>query len=41
MRTVVEPNVVGLAVNAFITLSVNPTQLGQAGELLAAPPPCS
>ena len=38
MRTVVEPSLVGLAVNAFVTLSVNPTQLGQAGELLAAHP---
>ncbi|WP_433350174.1 Lrp/AsnC family transcriptional regulator [Micromonospora sp. CA-111912] len=38
MRTVVEPSVVGLTVNAFIFLSINPTQLGQAGELLAAHP---
>ncbi|MFE0588219.1 Lrp/AsnC family transcriptional regulator [Micromonospora echinospora] len=38
MRTVVEPSVVGLAVNAFVCLSVNPTQLGQAGELLAGHP---
>lgn len=38
MRTVVEPNVVGLPVNAFISLSVNPTHLGHAGELLAAHP---
>jgi DNA-binding Lrp family transcriptional regulator len=38
MRTVVEPSVVGLPVNAFIALNVNPTQLGQAGELLAAHP---
>jgi DNA-binding Lrp family transcriptional regulator len=36
MRTVVEPAVVGLPVNAFISLSVNPTHLGHAGELLAA-----
>lgn len=36
MRTVIEPSVIGLQVNAFISLSVNPTQLGQAGELLAA-----
>ncbi|MEN3612139.1 Lrp/AsnC family transcriptional regulator [Plantactinospora sp. ZYX-F-223] len=36
MRTVIEPSVVGLPVNAFIALSVNPTHLGQAGELLAA-----
>ncbi|MEU6078166.1 Lrp/AsnC family transcriptional regulator [Micromonospora sp. NPDC047074] len=38
MRTVVEPSLVGLAVNAFIFLSIHPTQLGQAGELLAAHP---
>jgi DNA-binding Lrp family transcriptional regulator len=38
MRAVVEPSVVGLPVNAFISLNVNPTQLGQAGELLAAHP---
>lgn len=36
MRAVVEPNVVGLPVDAFISLSVNPTHLGHAGELLAA-----
>jgi DNA-binding Lrp family transcriptional regulator len=38
MRTLVEPGVVGLPVNAFVSLNVNPTQLGQAGELLAAHP---
>ncbi len=35
MRTVVEPEVLGLTVNAFIGLSINPTDLGVAGETLA------
>lgn len=35
MRTVVEPEVLGLAVDAFIWLSVNPTKLSVAGETLA------
>lgn len=38
MRTVVEPDAIGLPVDAFISLSVNPTQLGRAGELLADDP---
>lgn len=38
MRTVVEPETVGLPVNAFVALSVNPTKLGQAGEQLAGHP---
>lgn len=38
MRTVVEPSMLGFHVNAFISLNVNPTQLGQAGELLAKNP---
>ncbi|MFC9561421.1 Lrp/AsnC family transcriptional regulator [Agromyces sp. NPDC056965] len=38
MRTVVEPERIGLPVNAFVSLNVNPTQLGRAGELLAAHP---
>ena len=38
MRAVVEPEGVGLPVNAFISLSVNPTQLGRAGEMLAQHP---
>ena len=38
MRTVVEPEAIGLGVNAFISLNVNPTQLGRAGELLADHP---
>ncbi|WP_350347405.1 Lrp/AsnC family transcriptional regulator [Agromyces sp. G08B096] len=38
MRAVVEPERIGLPVNAFVSLNVNPTQLGRAGELLAAHP---
>lgn len=38
MRAVVEPEAVGLPVNAFVSLSVNPTQLGRAGEMLAEHP---
>jgi len=38
MRTVVEPERIGLPVNAFVSLSVNPTQLGKAGEMLAEHP---
>ncbi|MDR5699232.1 Lrp/AsnC family transcriptional regulator [Agromyces aerolatus] len=38
MRTVVEPERIGLPVNAFVALSVNPTQLSRAGELLAEHP---
>lgn len=38
MRAVVDPETVGLAVNAFVSLSVNPTQLGRAGEMLAQHP---
>lgn len=38
MRTVVEPEAIGLPVDAFISLSVNPTQLSRAGELLAQDP---
>jgi DNA-binding Lrp family transcriptional regulator len=38
MRTVVEPETLGLSVNAFVWLNVNPTQLGRAGGLLAAHP---
>lgn len=38
MRTVVEPERIGLPVNAFISLNVNPTQLSRAGELLAEHP---
>jgi DNA-binding Lrp family transcriptional regulator len=38
MRTVVEPERIGLPVNAFVSLNVNPTQLGRAGELLAKHP---
>ncbi|QEA27779.1 Lrp/AsnC family transcriptional regulator [Microbacterium sp. PI-1] len=38
MRAVVDPESVGLPVNAFISLSVNPTQLGRAGEMLAEHP---
>ncbi|UOE44408.1 Lrp/AsnC family transcriptional regulator [Agromyces larvae] len=38
MRTVVEPARIGLPVNAFVSLSVNPTQLGRAGQLLAEHP---
>lgn len=35
MRTVIEPEVIGLNVDAFISLSVNPTQLSVAGQTLA------
>jgi DNA-binding Lrp family transcriptional regulator len=35
MRTVVEPDVLGLPVNAFIWLNINPTMLGTAGDTLA------
>lgn len=35
MRTVVEPHVIGFPVDAFIWLSVNPTKLDAAGEILA------
>lgn len=35
MRTVVEPDVLGLTVNAFIWLSINPTMLSAAGAVLA------
>lgn len=35
MRTVVEPHVIGLPVDAFIWLSINPTKLDAAGEILA------
>jgi DNA-binding Lrp family transcriptional regulator len=35
MRAVVEPNQVGFPVDAFISLSINPTKLGVAGETLA------
>ncbi|NEE01261.1 Lrp/AsnC family transcriptional regulator [Phytoactinopolyspora halotolerans] len=35
MRTVIEPEYIGLPVNAFIWLSINPTQLGAAGAVLA------
>lgn len=38
MRAVVEPERIGLPVNAFVALSVNPTQLSRAGELLAEHP---
>ena len=38
MRTVIEPERIGLPVNAFVALSVNPTQLSRAGELLAGHP---
>lgn len=34
MRTVVEPEVLGLSVNAFIWLTVNPTKLSIAGDKL-------
>lgn len=37
-RTVVEPEAIGLAVNAFVWLNVNPTQLGKAGAVLAEHP---
>lgn len=35
MRTVVEPEVLGLTVNAFVWLTINPTKIGLAGEILA------
>lgn len=35
MRTVVEPEILGLSVNAFVWLTVNPTMLSAAGEALA------
>ncbi|TDE07895.1 Lrp/AsnC family transcriptional regulator [Jiangella asiatica] len=35
MRTVVEPEVLGLTVNAFVWLTINPTKIGLAGEMLA------
>jgi DNA-binding Lrp family transcriptional regulator len=38
MRTVVEPEVVGLPVDAFVWLSISPTQLGAAGRVLADHP---
>ncbi len=38
MRTVIEPVAIGLPVDAFISLSVNPTHLSRAGELLAQDP---
>ncbi|WP_172979866.1 Lrp/AsnC family transcriptional regulator [Agromyces agglutinans] len=38
MRTVVEPERIGLPVSAFVSLNVNPTQLGRAGELIAEHP---
>lgn len=38
MRAVVDPETVGLPVNAFVSLSVNPTQLGRVGEMLAQHP---
>ncbi len=38
MRTVVEPEVIGLDVSAFVWLSVNPTHLERSGELLAQHP---
>ncbi|WP_129664919.1 Lrp/AsnC family transcriptional regulator [Phytoactinopolyspora endophytica] len=38
MRTVIEPEHIGLPVNAFVWLSINPTQLGAAGEVLARHP---
>ena len=38
MRTVVEPAVIGLPVDAFIWLSINPTQLSTAGAILAEHP---
>lgn len=37
-RTVVEPEAIGLPVDAFVSLNINPTQLGRAGELLAQHP---
>jgi DNA-binding Lrp family transcriptional regulator len=38
MRTVVEPEVLGLTVNAFVWLSINPTMLSAAGGALAKHP---
>lgn len=38
MRAVVEPEAIGLPVDAFLSLNINPTQLGRAGELLAQHP---
>ena len=38
MRTVVEPEAIGLPVDAFVSLNINPTQLGHAGDLLAQHP---
>lgn len=38
MRTVVEPERLRLPVDAFVSLNVNPTQLGRAGELLSEHP---
>lgn len=38
MRTVIEPNIVGFPVDAFISLSINPTKLSVAGETLAQQP---
>lgn len=35
MRTVVEPEILGLTVNAFVWLTINPTKIGLAGEMLA------
>ncbi|SDU29779.1 Lrp/AsnC family transcriptional regulator [Jiangella alkaliphila] len=35
MRCVVEPEVLGLTVNAFVWLTINPTKIGIAGEILA------
>ncbi len=38
MRTVVEPELVGFPVDAFISLSINPTKLSAAGETLVHHP---
>jgi DNA-binding Lrp family transcriptional regulator len=38
LRTVVEPALIGLPVGAFVWLSINPTQLGRAGRVLAGRP---
>jgi DNA-binding Lrp family transcriptional regulator len=38
MRTVVEPQLVGLPVDAFVSLSINPTKLSLAGATLAQHP---
>jgi DNA-binding Lrp family transcriptional regulator len=38
MRAVVEPAAIGLPVVAFIWLSINPTQLGRAGQIMADRP---